>query len=140
MTDDLETYKELFKLFDKNNDGFISYGEYIAILKIYNKDMSIDNTFFDFSTHIQMSFDDFLHRIQNETIEKIEEHEIIKAFEIFDIDGDGLISTHDYKIIMTKLGDNLTAEIIEETFSELGLDPREKITYDIFKKIVLSFF
>ena len=37
-----------------------------------------------------MSFGDFLHRIQNETIEKIEEHEIIKAFEIFDIDGDGL--------------------------------------------------
>jgi len=134
MTDDLETYKEIFKLFDKNNDGFISYGEYIAILKIYNKDMCIDNNFFT-----QMSFGDFLHRIQNETIEKIEEHEIIKAFEIFDIDGDGLISSHDYKTIMAKLGDNLTTEVIEETFLELGLDPHEKITYDIFKKIVLSF-
>ena len=140
MKEDLETYKELFKLFDKNGDGLISLAEYVTVLKMFNKDMKTDDNFLKHFTTNQMTFDDFLYELENNTCEKIEEHEIIKAFEIFDIDGDGLISINDYKITMAKLGDNLTTEVIAETFIEMGVCPTDKITYDIFKKIVLSIF
>jgi calmodulin len=140
MKGDLDTYKEIFKLFDKNGDGLISLDEYITVLKIFNKDMKTDDKFLKHFTTNQMTFDDFLYELQNNTCEKIEECEIIKAFEIFDIDGDGLISINDYKTTMVKLGDTLTNAAIEETFIEMGVHPTDKITYDIFKKIVISIF
>ena len=64
------------------------------------------------------------------------EEEIQAAFEVFDVDDDGWISIQDYYVIMSRLDSNLTMEITEETFQELGLGLEDKIDYELFKRII----
>ena len=58
------------------------------------------------------------------------------SFRIFDKDGDGFISFDDLRNIMLNLGENLADEDINQMM-RLGISNNDdKISYDVFQKII----
>ena len=138
--DEMVVCKELFHLFDKNSDGRISFDEYKNAILIFNQNVCaeyIEDSFNEYATGDSISFNDFVKAItiSNERWGLTEE-EIQAAFEVFDVDDDGGISMQDYYAIMSRLDSNLTMEITEETFRELGLGLEDKIDYELFKRVI----
>ena len=135
----LESYKQIFNLFDKNNDGHISFYEYKMVLATYNANISpdiVNDSFFNYVKGEEMDFKTFIKVIHKHLGNEYSEEEIKMAFKVLDVDKDGGISKQDYKIIMKQLGDELSIKVIEETFNEMGLGPHDKIDYDLFKKLL----
>ena len=140
ISDDLlDSYKQMFDLFDKNNDGQISFYEYKMILATYNANITPDtvkDSFFNYVKGEEMDFETFVEVMHKHPDDEYNEEEIKSAFKIFDVDKDGGISRQDYKIIMKQLEEDLSIEVIEETFNEIGLGPNDKIDYELFKKLL----
>lgn len=53
-----------------------------------------------------------------------------EAFSVFDRDGDGYISGPELRFVMTKLGENLTDEELEDMIREADLDGDGVISYN----------
>ena len=140
ISDDLlDSYKQMFDLFDKNNDGHISFYEYKMVLATYNANISpdiVNDSFFNYVKGEEMDFKTFIKVIHKHLGNEYSEEEIKMAFKVLDVDKDGGISKQDYKIIMKQLGDELSIKVIEETFNEMGLGPGEKIDYELFKTLI----
>jgi calmodulin len=135
-----ELYRELFDAFNKTEEGSLTLEEYIMVMCVCNDNIcnkTIEKIFNNDSKDGLMNFEQFLFTIQRNLLDDgIDEEEIKEAFEIFDVDGDGEISIRDYEIIMTKLGEKVTTEILEETFNEMGLGPKDNINYELFKTFI----
>ena len=58
------------------------------------------------------------------------EEELKDAFNIFDRDGNGLISPDELRCVMTNLGEKLTDEEVEEMIKEADKDGDGLISYD----------
>lgn len=136
--DKLAEYKDAFDIFDKDKSGDISVKELSALFKTLGhtipdseiKDL-IDSV--DTSGTGVVSFDEFVSLLlkvesQNDT----EEEEVIKAFKVFDKDGNGTLSCAEFKHILTNLGDRFTEAEVEEIFKEADLDGDGQIDYHEF--------
>ena len=135
----LDSYKQIFDLFDKNNDGQISFREYKMVVATYNVNIHpdiVNDCFFNYVKGEEMDFKTFVEVMHKHLENEYSEEEIKTAFRVFDIDKDGGISTQDYKKTMKQLGDELSIKQIEETFNDLGLGPHDKIDYELFKKML----
>ncbi|MFJ3580848.1 EF-hand domain-containing protein [Streptomyces sp. NPDC090127] len=56
-----------------------------------------------------------------------------KAFERFDMDGDGLITAAEYKSVMAQLGDfNVTETVAEALINQRDADNDGKLSWDEF--------
>ena len=62
------------------------------------------------------------------------EEELIKAFKVFDKDGNGIISNAEFRRIMSTLGDCLEAEQINEMIREADMNKDGEIHYATFVK------
>lgn len=138
--DEMAACEELFHLFDKNSDGRISFDEYKNAVLIYNQNVCaeyIKDSFDEYATGGSIGFDSFVKAITNSNEGwGFTEKEIQAAFKVFDVNDDGGISIQDYYATMSRLDSNLTMEITEETFRELGLGVEDIIDYELFKIIV----
>jgi calcium-binding protein CML len=138
--DEMVVYTELFDLFDKNNDGEISFVEYKSAVSIFNDNVSaeyIEDSFDEYAIHNSINFSNFTRAmVSSKEKEYMVEEEIQDAFEVFDVDKDGEISIHDYYTIMSRIDDTLTIEITAETFRELGLGMEDKIDFELFKRVI----
>ena len=68
--DQIEEYKQLFKLFDKNRDGHVTIKEFKAVLKQYNIEISEDVLKkeikrYDQTNDCAISFEEFLNIMTN---------------------------------------------------------------------------
>ena len=61
---------------------------------------------------------------------------MIQAFNAFDKDGNGLISLEEFQEMMTKLGEKLTAEEIEDQFHSADIDGDEHINFEEFTRML----
>ena len=66
------------------------------------------------------------------------EEEILKAFNVFDKDGNGFISAAELRHIMTNLGEKLTDEEADEMIREADIDGDGQINYEEFVKNLFS--
>ena len=136
----LDSHKQIFVLFDKNNDGYISFNEYKMVLATYNANISCnfvnDSYYYYVNKGKEMDFETFVEVMHKYPIGEYSENEIKAAFNVFDVDKDGGISTQDYKIIMKQLEEDLSIKEIKDTFNEMGLGPHDKIDYELFKKLL----
>ena len=70
------------------------------------------------------------------------EEEIKEAFKVFDKDGNGLISLHELRQVMSNLGEKLTDEELDEMIREADIDGDGHIDYHgrLFYAFLFDFF
>ena len=67
-----------------------------------------------------------------------EEGQLIEAFKIFDIDGNGLISPAELRQALSDLGQNLTDEQVDGMIRESDLDGDGHINYKEFVRMMMA--
>ena len=64
--------------------------------------------------------------------------ELREAFQLFDQDGDGTISTEELQIVLNSIGQGLTLEQIEIMITEVDADGNGQCSYDEFMDLMAS--
>jgi calmodulin len=66
------------------------------------------------------------------------EEELLEAFKVFDRDGNGYITSHELRHVMTNLGESLSPEEVEEMIKEADSDGDGQINYNEFVRMMMS--
>jgi len=139
---EVDSYRQLFNLFDRNNDGSISVDELGHVFRIHlGKSLSqndlnkiIDQVDTDNSQTIE--FNEFLTLMASETWSEIEKGEIIKAFAVFDRNKDGYVDADELRHALCNYGEAMTKEEADELLAIVDLDKNGVIDYNEFKQMM----
>ncbi|KAK9950192.1 hypothetical protein M0R45_005693 [Rubus argutus] len=145
-TDDSEEeLKEAFRVFDKDENGFISTAELRHVFSNLGEkftDEEIDEMIHeaDQDGDGQVSYEEFVRLTRPDKIKDTDdsEEEFKEAFRVFDKDQNGFISAAELHQVMTDLGEKRTYEEIDEMMHEADLDGDGQISYEEFVKVMMA--
>ncbi|XP_077988227.1 uncharacterized protein LOC144442728 [Glandiceps talaboti] len=133
-----------FDLFDKNGDGKISSSELRTVMKALGhnptlaevKDIiagvdSNENGSIDFPEYLTVMSKYYTTGSENEA-------DILAAFKVFDLDGDGFITADEIRQASQRFGEETTDEEIDAMIQEADLNNDGKIDYEEFHKLMLD--
>lgn len=136
-------FKEAFQIFDKDGDGLITTKELGTVMRSLGQNLSEE----ELKTMIEevdtdkngtIDFQEFLGLMAWKMKETDIEDELIEAFKVFDRDGNGLISSHELRFVMSTSGEKLSEEDIEEMIKEADENGDGYIDYEEFVKMMMS--
>ncbi|MGF1924183.1 MAG: EF-hand domain-containing protein [Bacteroidia bacterium] len=135
--------KEAFSLFDKDGDGIITTKELRSIMRSLGQDLTetdLQDVINGVNVHGNrtVNFPEFLSLIARKMKDTDTEEELIEAFEVFDRDGNGLISAAELRHVMTNLGKKLTEEEVDEIIREADIDGDGGINYEEFVRMIMA--
>ena len=138
--EDIKEEIDLFNSFDENNDGYITKKELRKGLKdLQNKtDKEVEEIMASMDTDQNgaINFNEFISATLNSNITNDYER-ILKAFEFFDLDNDGLIDENELKEALSgKTFSKIDVNVFEEAIKECDLDKDGKINFDEFAQIM----
>jgi calmodulin len=144
LTDDkMREFKEAFEMFDRDRDGLINSKELGNILRSLGHDPSeqeltdmVNET--DSNDDGKIDFNEFMQIMHKRAKESDIEEELVEAFRIFDKEGNGLISSSEFRHTMLTLGERLTEDEVDEMIKEADSKGDGFIQYKEFVKIMLS--
>ncbi|CAL4248585.1 unnamed protein product [Meganyctiphanes norvegica] len=136
-------FKEAFSMIDKDNDGIVTIRELGTVmgslgqnhtegelLKMINEvDKDGDET---------MNFPEFLFAMTTKDTVSPSGEEIREAFKEFDMDGNGFISTSEFRYVINTLGDIISDEEVNGIIQEVDINGDGKIDYEEFVKMMTS--
>ncbi|CAD6198187.1 unnamed protein product [Caenorhabditis auriculariae] len=133
--------RELFKEFDKNGDGKITRHELeVALLQLGEKashakiETMIEQADTDGNGCIDI--DEFLNVLRRQLCDPREERELREVFNVFDQNGDGLISLDDLVFVMLQLGERLTESEAKEMIRQGDIDHDGMIDFHEFVMLI----
>jgi len=136
-------FKQVFEMFDKNNDGRISSEELGCVLRTLGHqhtakevDDMIKNA--DTNENGGVEYDEFItmmKRFQESDDTSEAEAKKREAFDVFDMDGNGYIDKHELRFVMRRLGENLSDEDIKAMFKEADLNGDGLIDFEEFSRL-----
>ena len=85
-----------------------------------------------------IDFPEFLSLMARKMKDTDTEEELLEAFKVFDRDGNGFITSHELRYVMTNLGEALTSDEVEEMIKEADLDGDGQINYEEFVRMMMS--
>ena len=136
-------YKKIFEMFDSNKDGFVNSEELSNIFKVL--DINVSNEEIkeiieenELEGNEQINFENFISIVNKREKDFDNEETIIKAFKVFDKEGNGLININELKSIMLNVGNNLSEAEINELLMEADSDMDGFINYEEFIRSLLS--
>ena len=139
-----EYYKDAFKMFNISGDGQITVEKLGELIKKLNLKTQIPNEdLFEIINNIDkddkgyFDYEDFKRIMNNKDIDSIKEREIINAFRIFDIDGNGLISKENLTNMISKLGGDLNENEIKDMINQSDIYGDGFINYEEFVRMML---
>lgn len=137
--------KELFDLFDKNNDGEVSVNELILGLRwdgnnptkseinALLKDMGVkkgENITYDkFEKCVEKYYE------EGKLSKEAEEERLVQSFKMFDRNNNGSIEIKELKWVLKNIGDKMTDKEIEDMFREADKNKDGKIQYKEFIRL-----
>jgi Ca2+-binding EF-hand superfamily protein len=137
--DEIEEYREAFKLFDKDGSGSISHQEFFRCLKNLGQNVTKEEAQalvkeLDEDNSGEISFEEFTTYMRKIKIqEEVDEDEVIRAFQTFDVDKDDQISNQEFRHILCNLGeDKFSVEECDELFKEADIDKDGFLNYREF--------
>merc|ERR1711915_15379 len=77
-----------------------------------------------------IDFPEFLTMMARKMKDNNSEEEIRNAFRVFDEDDKGFISVSEFRHFMTKLGERLTPEEVDDFIKEANIDEKGAINYN----------
>ena len=142
ISDDMiNEFKEVFNIFDKDKDGYITakeLGDLIRNLGQNPTEAEIQNMIneVDINNNGAIDFKEFLDIMLKKLKDFESEEELIEAFKIFDKDGNGLIGSEELLNVMLSLGEDSNKEEIEDLINEVDLDRDGLINYEEFLRLI----
>uniref|UniRef100_A0A7S0LS14 EF-hand domain-containing protein n=1 Tax=Coccolithus braarudii TaxID=221442 RepID=A0A7S0LS14_9EUKA len=137
----LAELKEVFGLFDKNADGAISAEELGLVLSELNQNFKKDELVamikkVDKNDDGEIDFEEFLAMMQSGGSFENSSDELKEAFNVFDQDGDGEITSKELMHIFTMLGINITKEIVDYMMKSVDDNGDGVIDFEEFKQMM----
>ncbi|KAL6070228.1 calmodulin-like 3 [Balamuthia mandrillaris] len=137
----LRDFKEYFSLFDRDGDGLITLKELEAVMKSMGLQPSaaelkamIESVDTDQSGAIDC--DEFIQMMDKHISWQALEPDLRKAWQLFDRGNSGRISLADLREVLTKAGDPIRHEDLDEMIREANLDGDGHISFPAFVKLM----
>ena len=148
MFDDLalnkeKEYKSIFEMHDINKDGNVNSLELANILKAINISIPDEEikeimTEIDLERNGEINYEEFISILNRREKDVDTEEELLKAFKVFDKEGNGLININELKHIMLTVGNNLSESEINDMLTEADTDMDGYINYEEFIRSIVA--
>eukprot|EP00091_Calanus_sinicus_P002782 TRINITY_DN12890_c0_g1_i1.p1 TRINITY_DN12890_c0_g1~~TRINITY_DN12890_c0_g1_i1.p1 ORF type:complete len:156 (-),score=47.93 TRINITY_DN12890_c0_g1_i1:54-521(-) len=138
-----ELFAEVFLFFDKNNDGQIDQSELLGMMsrlgvEVSKKDLEDRMLEFDYDKDGIIDFPEFLCLMKEVVSDVHDEKRLRETFSMFDADNNGFIDIDELSTIMEKLGQTLNIDQIKEMIMSADMNKDGKISFEEFKKLMMS--
>jgi Ca2+-binding EF-hand superfamily protein len=141
------TIEEAFRFFDKDGSGSIDKHELVGGLRALGcnpTESEIEAIIEDADSKVQedgrLQFSEFAELVEKYRKSRDEEREtLVRAFRLFDRNGDGVIDKNELKQALTTLGfSKLTEEEVDELFAEADADDSGAIDFNELVRVILA--
>ncbi|KAK6936866.1 EF-hand domain [Dillenia turbinata] len=141
--DQIAEFSEAFSLFDQDGDDCITTKELGTVMRSLGQNPTeaellemIKEVDTNYSGTIE--FKEFLMLMEKRMKDANFEQELKEAFQVFDMDQNGVISASELRHVMTNLGEKLNDEDIEDMIREADKDCDGLINYNEFATIIMA--
>ncbi|KAK0737756.1 hypothetical protein B0T18DRAFT_233863 [Schizothecium vesticola] len=139
--DQVEQFRQVFDVFDKDHTGDITASELGAVMKelgLNPSDAELEDLVneADLNKDGVICFDEFLNLMSQTVKETDTEQELVNAFRVFDKDNSGTISTEELRNVLRSLGENLTDAELDEMIKLADKNGDGHIDYQEFASIM----
>ena len=135
--DKVAEYKESFDMFDRNKKGKITINDITKIMKNFGYPLSKDEakkmvSSVDSSGDGEVDFEEFV-MLMEKHIHNISDDPVLQAFRDFDKNDDDKITNHEFRYILTHVGDNkFSDKDVDELFKECEIKDEGELEYENF--------
>ncbi|CAN6287034.1 unnamed protein product [Urochloa humidicola] len=141
--EEIAEFKEVFKLYDKNGDGFITSEELGTVMESLGKNFTESELkamikAVDADGNEAIDFHEFLNLMARKLKDTDSEENLREAFSVIDKDQDGYISATELRQVMTNLGEKVTDQEVEEMMREADTDGDGRVSFEEFKRRMLD--
>lgn len=117
--EEMDNYREAFANYDKNGDGTIDENELMYVMRSLGENPSEDQMAYimhemDTDANGVIDFEEFLIAMAERRLMYDSTEDLRKAFEVFDQNGDGTVSSEELRSTMAMANDLITIEEAEE--------------------------
>ena len=128
-------------MFDKDNDGSITIKELRTAMRSLGYNPSAEELQdlireYDKDDSGTIELNEFMKLMTNKIKEQEEVNQLIEMFEVFDRNGDGLLSKDEIKNLFDSINEEISDEILEEFIKEADLDNDGKINFQEFVNLL----
>merc|ERR1712227_84081 len=139
----LKEYRDIFSFFDRDGGGTITTVELGQVMRTFGwtpTEMELQDMIgvIDQDENGCISFDEFVWLMSQDIHDEDIEDEIRDAFRVFDREGHGFISVIDLTDLLSKIGEKLSMDEVEELISEADIDGDGNIYYDEFIAMIFK--
>ncbi|CAN6298011.1 unnamed protein product [Urochloa humidicola] len=136
-------FKEVFNLYDKDGDGFITSEELGTVMKSLGENFNESQLkamikAVDADGTGTIDFHKFLNLMAHKLYNTDSEEKLREAFDVIDKDQDGYISATELRQVMTNLGEKVTDQEVEEMMREADTDGDGRVSFEEFKRRMLD--
>lgn len=137
----LQHFYEAFQLFDKNSDGSITASEIDAVMKslgilVSDEELIAVINKVDVNKNGTIEFEEFLRLMVQHADSQNDADDIKHAFEIFDRDKDGYISSAELSMVMKSIGESFNEADIGNLIKEADKDGDGKVNFEEFQAML----
>ena len=141
--EDIAELKEIFIRQDKDGDGYIpvsDLGTMFKEMKFYATEADVKDFVNDIDPdgYGSIDFCEFLSIIIRKFKFNNYEEDLFEAFKVYDRNGDGFITAEEMLQVMTKLGQEITAEEVQKIIDEIDSNGDGMISYADFLRAMTS--
>ena len=144
MTEEqISEFHEVFSLIDKNADGAITIKELGVVMRSLGQSPTEDElqemiNDVDTNGNGTIEFSEFINKMAGKMAYSPSEIDTYEAFRVFDKDGNGFISPSELRYVMTKMGQELTDEEVDQMIQEADMDGDGQVNYREFVKMMTA--
>jgi len=145
----IEEFREVFNIFDKTNNGYITKKDINTVLKSLGQDLDekdlttlmecLDKEDRKEDDEDNIHFRHFLTIIATKVGRKDGKKDLIEAFKVFDRDSCGKLSVQELRYLLSQ-DKNLSEEEINELFMEADPEEEGLIDYENYLLMILECF
>jgi Ca2+-binding EF-hand superfamily protein len=136
--DRIKELSQLFNLFDRDKDGFISIEECQNAYLCLGYEFKAEELSYFLEDKNSFNLNLFINFLQKRDKETDMEEELIECFKTFDKDKDGKLNAKELKYLFINIGERFSNEEIEEIISQVDTKGEGAITYKDFVKLMFS--